>query len=105
MTVRDHGEVSGQSGNVCAPRSIADLERDPAWDVAWSPTTHQWVTADHESTLDGRHVRIGLTPARDDLVALIVWIDGRVVHHRRGVEPVMCDAAWKWTRPPMEILV
>ncbi|WP_239154234.1 hypothetical protein [Amycolatopsis sp. FDAARGOS 1241] len=79
------------------PRSINDLAYDSAWDVARSSTTRQWVVAERDFDHHGRHVTIGLTPVREDLVALIVWVDGRVVHHERGTENAVCEAVHQWT--------
>ncbi|MFI5614373.1 hypothetical protein [Amycolatopsis sp. NPDC051903] len=80
------------------PRSIADLARDPAWEVTWSPTTRRWLTAETSCTAGGTFTRIGLTPAGDQ-VALIVWAGGAVVHHARASEPESCAAAHAWAHP------
>ncbi|TNC23601.1 hypothetical protein [Amycolatopsis alkalitolerans] len=78
-----------------APRSVAELGGDPAWQVT-AGATGQWITAEVTVTHPERTWRIGLTPGPDGVTALILWADGAVVDHARGAEPAMVARAHHW---------
>ena len=85
-----------RAGPAAAPRSVAELERDPAWRVLRGESGGSWLTAERHLHVGGRHWRIGLTPVDEEVAALIVWADGELVAHRRGPEAVVCAAAYRW---------
>ncbi|WP_326948614.1 MULTISPECIES: hypothetical protein [unclassified Amycolatopsis] len=78
-----------------APLRVADLAADPQWHVTTTPG-RRWTTVERHLERQGRSWVVGLTPAPDEDVALIVWCDGDVVGHARGREVDMCAAAVDW---------
>ncbi|MBB2937747.1 hypothetical protein FHX82_004823 [Amycolatopsis bartoniae] len=78
-----------------APGSVAELARDVSWQVT-TGVGGQWITAETAVRHDGQEWRIGLTPARGDITALILWSGDKVVDHVRGTEAAMCARAQRW---------
>lgn len=83
-----------QGGQV-APASVAELARDGAWQVT-TGVSGRWITAETAVRSGGHEWRIGLTPARGDITALILWSGDKVVDHVRGTESAMCARAQRW---------
>ena len=79
-----------------APRSVAELAADPAWEVTRTGTTGQWLTAERALERNGHRRLVGLTPIRPGTVALMLWSGGEVVDHFRGSEAEACATAHRW---------
>ncbi|HVV11899.1 hypothetical protein [Amycolatopsis sp.] len=77
------------------PQSVADLGRDPAWQVS-TTTDGRWVLAEREFRHGGHHWQIGLTPVAPGVAAVMLWRDGAVVEHARGTEAEACATAATW---------
>ncbi|WP_243770178.1 hypothetical protein [Amycolatopsis acidicola] len=87
------------------PRSVADLRRDPAWQVS-TTTDGRWLLAELEFRHGGHLWRIGLTPVAAGVAAVMLWRDDAVIEHVRGSEAEACALAAGWRasfagpRPP-----
>ena len=66
------------------------------WTVTTADPKGQWHTAERTINADGRQWTIGLTPAADGVVALILWSGNVVRARRRGPEPDMVRTALLW---------
>ena len=88
---------SGRDSHASAtPRTVFELERDPAWQVTRTPATGRWTIAERTVVQGDHSWRIGLTPITATVVALILWLDDDVVDHCRGTERDLCARAVGW---------
>ncbi|RJQ89087.1 hypothetical protein [Amycolatopsis panacis] len=78
------------------PRSVTDLAGLPGWSVAVHATSRRWELAEYPGADGADDVLVGLTPVARGLVAMIVWRNGKVEHHRRLPEEQACLSAWRF---------
>jgi hypothetical protein len=84
------------SHNSAMPRSVDELACDSAWTVSRNASAGRWSTAERIIAQGDHHWQIGLTPVTTTTTALIRWLDGAVVAHRRGDEAELCSTALRW---------